>query len=169
MICIRKTNKEDCPAVTDLINRAFQDMQHAEYLTLTEICGSGHFYPELSFVGEIDDNKIVGHIYLIEITIGYTYPSLGLVQVAVAPEFQGLGIGSMMVENVHKIAAELGYGSIISLGGKQFLMKFGYKKLSNFGIHCPCGTIKDECLAIELYPGALTKTRGMIEFPMEYM
>ena len=167
MICIRKTNKADCPAVTDLINRAFSDMLHSEYLSLTEICGSGHFFPELSLVGEIDDNKIVGHIYLIEIAIGYTYPSLGLVQIAVAPEFQGLGIGSMMVENVHKIARELGYGSIISLGGKQFLMKLGYKTLCNFGIHFPCGIIKEECLAIELFPGSLAKTRGMIEFPME--
>ena len=169
MICIRRSRKTDCPAVTDLINRAFMGKQHIEYLSLTEMCGSGHFSPELSLVGEIDNQKIVGHIYLIEITIGHTFPSLGLVQVAVAPEFQGLGIGSMLVENAHQVAKEMGYGSIISLGGRQFLLKFGYKTLCNFGINFPCCTIKEECLAIELYPGALMKTRGKVEFPMEYI
>ena len=115
MICIRKTNKSDCPAVTDLISRAFQDARHCEYLSLSEMCGSGFFCPELSLVAEIYGKKIVGHIYLIEFVIGHIYPSLGLVQVAVTPEFQGLGIGSLLVEEAHQKAQEMGYGSIISL------------------------------------------------------
>ena len=169
MICIRKTDETDCPAVTELINRAFRDVRHSEYLSLTEMCGSGYFYPELSLVAEVGDHVIVGHIYLIEILIGYTYPSLGLVQVAVVPEFQGLGIGSLLVENAHQIAKELGYGSIISLGGKSFLRRFGYQSLSDFDIHYPCGIIKDGCFALELHPGALSKTHGKVAFPMEYL
>ena len=172
MICIRKTHRADCPAVTDLINRAFSNKQHSEYLSLTEMCGcgcdSGHFFSELSLVAEIDNHKIIGHIYLIEISISYTYPSLGLVQVAVAPEFQGLGVGSMLVENAHKMAMDMGYGLIISIGGKKLLTRLGYQSLANFDNQYACDTTKDECLAYELYPGALTRAHKMVNFPLEY-
>jgi len=169
MICIRKTKRGDYSAITELIDRAFRHAQHNEYLSFAGMNDSEYFSPELSLAAEIDYQQIVGHIYLTKISIDYTYPSLALVQVAVAPEFQRLGIGSMMMENAHQKAMELGYGSIISLGGNRFLSKFGYQALANFGIHFPCGIVEDECLAVELYTGALTKTYGTVELPLEYL
>ena len=169
MICIRKANLADYPAVTDLIERTFRHMQKCEYLTLMEIHDSGYFSPDLSLVAEIDNHRIVGHICLIEIAIEFTFPTLGLIQIAVAPEFQRLGIGSMLVEFAHQQAKELGYGSVISLGSKNFLLKLGYQKLSNFGIHCPYGIVDEDCLVIELYYGALENTCGMVDSPLAYL
>ena len=166
MICIRKIKRGDYPAITELIDRAFRHVQHNEYLSLAEMSDSEYFTSEMSLVAEIDYHRIVGHIYLTEISIDYAYPSLALVQVAVAPEFQRLGIGSMLMENAHQKAMELGYGSVISLGGNRFLSKFGYQAVANFGIHFPCCIVEGECLAVELCTGALTKTNSMVDLPI---
>ena len=169
MICIRKSERADYPAVMDLIKRAFQNVPGSRHLSLAEMHDSKFFIPELSLVAEIDEHKIVGHIYLIKVSINKSYPSLGLAQVAVAPEYQGLSIGSMMVEKAHQKAKELGYGSVVSLGCKRFLSKLGYHTVSDFGIHFPFGVVENQCLIVELYPGALAEVHGMVGFPLEYM
>jgi len=103
------------------------------------------------------------------VSVNYVYPSLGLAHVAVAPEYQGLTIGTLLVNHAHQKAKDLGYGSIISLGYKKFLSKFGYHTVADFGINFPYGVVQDQCLAVELYPGALAKVHGLVGFPLEYM
>jgi len=169
MICIRQANEADYPHVMDIIERVFPNAQHSGHLSLAKMRGSKFFIPELSLVAEIDDKKIVGNIFLIKASINKAYPSLGLAQIVVAPEYQGLSIGSMMMEKAHQKARELGYGSVISLGYKKFLTKFGYHKVADFGIHFPYGVVENQCLITELYPGALATVRGMVRFPLEYM
>jgi predicted N-acetyltransferase YhbS len=169
MICIRKAEKADYPVVMDLIERTIRDVHGSGHLSLAEMRDSEYFVPELSLVAEFEGHKIVGHIYLIRVTINHTHPSLGLAQIIVSPEYQGLSIGSMMVEKAHQKAKELGYGSVVSLGCKRFLSKFGYHTVADFGIHFPYGVVEDQCLIVELIPGALDKVHGMVGFPLEYM
>jgi len=167
MICIRKAKEADYPAITNLIEEAFRYELHGRHLSLAEMIDSDFYIPELSLVAEINNHKIIGHIYLIETSIDYTFLSLGLIQIAVTPEYQRMGIGSMMMKKAHQKAKELGYDSVIASGGEQFLSKFGYQTLDNFGIHC--GLVEDHrCLAVELYPGAMTNVRGKVAFPLEY-
>jgi len=169
MICIRKANDADYPQVMNIIERVFKNAPHNESLSLAEMRGSKFFIPGLSLVAEIDDHKIVGHIYLIKVFINRVYPSLGFAQIVVAPEYQGLSIGAMMVEQAHQKAKELGYGSIVSLGYKKFLSKFGYNTVTDFGIRFPYGVVENQCMIVELYPGALAKVHGLVSFPLEYM
>ena len=169
MVCIRKTSEADDPVVMDLIERTFRNVVGSWHLSIAEMRDSEFFIPELSLVAEMDDHRMVGHIYLIKVFINNVYPSLGLAHIAVAPEYQGLSIGSTMVEKAHQKAKELGYGSVVSLGCKRFLSKFGYQSVSDFGIHFPYGVVEDQCLIVELYPGALAEVRGMVNFPLEYM
>jgi len=168
MICIRQAVAADDHAIIDVVERAFQNVCcSSRHLPFEVSDDSDFFIPELSLVAEIDDHKIVGYIYLMEISIDCTFPSLGLARIAVAPEYQGLGIGSMMIEKAHQIAKELGYVSVISLGGKQFLSKFGYRTLVNFGIHY--GVFDNQCLAVELYPGAIAYVHGKVGLPLDYL
>jgi len=169
MICIRKAESADFPAVMDLIDRTLRNVSGSRHLSLMELRDSKFFIPELSLVAEIDDRKIVGHIFLIKVSINNTYPSLGLAQIVVAPEYQRLSIGSMMVEKAHQKAKDLGYGSVVALGCKGFLSRLGYHTVSNFGIHFPYGVVENQCMIVELYPGALSSVRGLVSFPLEYM
>ena len=168
-ICIRKANEADYPQVMDIIGRAFRDEPYSGRLSLAEMRGTKFFIPELSLVAETDDHKIVGHIYLIKVFINRTFTSLGLAQVVVAPEHQRRRIGSLMMVNVHQKAKEMGYNSIVALGHKEFLSKFGYREAADFGIHFPYGVVEEQCLIVELSPGALTYVHGLVRFPFEYM
>ena len=169
MICIRKAIEADYTQVMDIVGRAFRNEPYSGRLSLSEMRGTKFFIPELSLVAENEDHKIVGHIYLIKVFINKTYTSLGLAHVVVAPENQGLRIGSMMVVNVHQKAKEMGYSSIVALGHREFLSKFGYRKATDFGIHFQYGVVEDQCLIVELCHGALTYIHGMVRFPFEYM
>ena len=168
MINIRKANETDYQQVMDIIEQVFRNVRHSGHLSLAEMRESEFFIPELSLVAEIDGHKIVGHIYLIQISINNTYPSLGIAHIVVAPEYQGLSIGSLMVEKAHQKAKELGYSSIVSLGYKKLLSKFGYHPVADFGIHFPFGVVENQCLIVELYPGALMNVHGIVSFPLEY-
>ena len=169
MIRIRKANEADYPEVMALIKRVFWNVRGSGLMSLAKMRNSEFFIPELSLIAGTDDHKIVGHTFMIKVSIGDSCSSLGLAQVAVAPEHQGLTIGSLLVTHAHQKAKELGYGSVIALGGKSFLSGFGYRKMANFGIYFPYGVVEDQCLAVELYPGALTGIQGMVRFPLEYI
>ncbi|MDR1172939.1 MAG: N-acetyltransferase [Bacteroidales bacterium] len=170
MIDIRKANEADYPVIDNITERTFEHVQcNNEHLSLAKTCNLDIFIPELSLVAAISGNRIVGHIYFVRVSIGFIYPSLALAQVVVVPEFQELGIGSLMVNKAHERAKELGYSSIISLGYRRFLSRLGYRSLSGFGIYFPYGIVEDQCVAIELYPGSLRKINGMVSFPLELL
>ena len=169
MICIRKATEEDYPVVLDIIKRAYGNVPGYGYLSLMKMRDSELFIPELSLVAEKDDHKIVGHIYLVKAPINGACLSLGLAHIVVSPEYQMLSIGSMMMKKAHQKAKELGYGSVVSLGCKRFLSRFGYKIAADFGIHFPYGVVEDQCLIVELFPGALAEVHGLVDFPFEYM
>jgi len=169
MIRIRKAKEADYQSITDLVERAYRKAHDSRRLSLAEMRDSELFIPELSLVAEMDKHRIVGHIYLVKVSINDVYPSLGLAHVAVDPKYQGLGIGALIVYYVHQEARKLGYGSVVSVGCKKFLSKLGYRTVSNFGINFPFGVVEDQCIAAELYPGALNEVHGMVSFPLEYM
>jgi predicted N-acetyltransferase YhbS len=172
MIDIRKANDADYPAIENVIERAFSRTRHSgynEHFPLTEVRHLDIFIPELSLVAEIDNREIVGHIYMIKTVIGNAYSSLGLAQVAVVPEYRQLTIGSLLIETAHQKARELGYGSVVSLGFKEFLSHFGYKALTDYGIYFPYGVVEDQCLVAELYPGALKEVKGLVSYPLELL
>ena len=166
MISIRQTDKADYHAIMDLVKKAFRHERYNRRLSLSEMDNSDFFIPELSLVAEIDNRKIVGHIYLIEISIDYSFSTLGLAHIAVTPEYQGLGIGTLMMAKAHQEAKQFGYGSIISCGGKQFLSRFGYRALSDYGIHY--GLFDDHYLAVELYAGGMADVQTKVDFPLKY-
>jgi predicted N-acetyltransferase YhbS len=167
MIEIRKANESDCPAIENLIERTFRHDGYTGYVPLTEIHNMDIFVPELSLVAEMDNHKIVGHIFLIKTFINNTYLSLGLAQIVVMPEYRKSGIGSLLIEKAHQKAKESGYGSVVSLGFKEFLSRFGYRALTDYGIYFPYGVVEDQCLATELVQGALKDVKGMVNYPLE--
>ncbi len=104
------------------------------------------------------DNRIVGHILLTKLKIKndrHEFDSLALAPVSVLPEYQGKGIGEMLIKEAHEKARELGYHSIVLLGHKKYYPKFGYKQADFFGIELPFDVPKEYCMAIELTENGL--------------
>lgn len=172
-VTIRQEKPEDFEVVFKLIEKAFEPVQlsdHKEQFLVERLRKSNAFVPELSMVAEIE-NKIVGHILLTKLKIKNgqnEFDSLALAPVSILPEYQGNGIGGMLIEQAHKKARELGYKSIILLGHEKYYPRFGYQQADKFAIELPFEVPKENCMAVELIKGGLTGVNGTVEYPKEF-
>ena len=69
-----------------------------------------------------------------------------------------------MIREAHKRATELGYGSVVLLGHKDYYPRFGYKQAIDSGIEFPFDVPHEYCMAIELRPKSLKDLQGMIQY-----
>ena len=172
-LTIRKENAEDYKTVFNLIEKAFENEQmsdHKEQFLVEKLRRSKAFVPELSMVAETE-NKIVGHILLTKLKIKNAeneFDSLALAPVSVLPEYQGKGIGGMLIKEAHKKAIELGHKSIILLGHENYYPRFGYERTDKYGIELPFDVPKENCMVIELVENGLNGVNGMVEYPKEF-
>ena len=100
-----------------------------EFILVDMLRHNSMFDPELSLVAEYD-GKIVGHVLFSPfkfIIIGREQLGVALGPVAVMPEFQRKGIGSMLIEEGHRRAGEKGYGFSLLCGHVEYYPRFGYR------------------------------------------
>ncbi len=173
-ISIREENPEDRRTIGRVIERAFRAEErsdHREHLLVERLRGSEAFVPRLSLVAECD-GIVVGYALMSEVRIesdGNYEISLALAPVAVLPEFQRQGIGSALIREAHRRAADSGYRSAVVLGHKDYYPRFGYRKAADFGIAFPFGLPQECCMAVELLPGGLEGVSGTVRYPRPFM
>lgn len=171
---IRRENISDFEQVYSLIKEAFKDDEHSDHLEqelVNRLRESKSFIPEFSLVAELD-SRIVGYILLTKIKINNvnsSFDSLALAPVAVLPKFQNHGIGSILINEAHKVAVSLGYKSIVVLGHKDYYPRFGYKPCSNFNIKLPFDVPAEYCMALELVADGLLGVSGTVEYDAEFL
>jgi len=172
-VSIRQENSNDFNSVFILIEKAFKFEKysdHKEQFLVERLRNSESFIPELSLIAEFN-NKVVGHILITKLKIKNEqneFDSLSLAPVSVLPEYQGNGIGGMLIEQAHKIALKLGYKSIVLLGHEKYYPRFGYQQADKFGIELPFDVPKENCMAIELIENGLNGVSGTVEYPKEF-
>lgn len=122
-----------------------------------------------SFIGELDyfaesDGKIVGNIVYTKGKIvtddGACHEVLSFGPLSVLPEYQGRGIGGMMIEHTKLRAKELGYKAILIYGDPDYYCKFGFVPAENYKIGTADNMYAVPLQAAELFPGALSKISG---------
>jgi len=109
---------------------------------------------------------IIGHVVLSPVTIGGSSEprGLGLGPLAVAPEFQRRGVGSRLVEAALRRARLLGYSYVVVLGHPPYYPRFGFLPASRFGLSYPAPVPDPVFMAIELVPGALAGSGGVVRY-----
>ncbi len=143
-IVVRQETDEDFRQVNEVVRSAFLD------------------------VAETDGGRIIGHILLSKAEVVSEERScivLALAPLSVLPEFQGKGIGSMLVREAHRRAAELGYGAAVLLGHWDYYPRFGYRRASLYGIKFPFDAPDECCMAVELTDGGLDGIHGTVRYP----
>ena len=138
MLTIRQENKNDYEEVYKVIKTAFETAEHSdgnEQDLVVALRKSDNFIPKLSLVA-VMDNKIVGYILFTKIKIG-KQEELSLAPLGVLPEYQKQGIGSVLIQEGHKKAKELGYHYSVVLGSEKYYPKFGYIPAKEYGIVAP--------------------------------
>lgn len=87
---------------------------------------------------------------------------MALAPVAVAPAYQGQGIGSALMEEAHQKAAALGHTSIVLLGEPAYYRRFGYAMARDFGIQIPFDEGGDYSMVLALQPNAWEGVKGEV-------
>lgn len=168
---IRPERKDELSLILDLVKSAFEGVEesdHQEQYLVEQLHKSATFIPELSLVAENREGVIVGYILLTQVQIISTTSvatSLAVAPLAVLPDFQNRGIGGLLLNEAHQVAAKLGYGTAVLLGHKDYYPRFGYKKAVEYGINFPFDAPQDCCLVIGLLPDALNGIKGTVHYP----
>lgn len=148
---IRKEEPRDYEDVYSVVKAAFDGIEHAdgnEHDLVNELRKSDAFIPELSLVAEAD-GRIVGHIMFTKANVnGVTV--IALAPLSVLPEHQRQGVGTALVTEGHRIAAQLGYPYSIVLGSEKFYPRIGYQPAKQFGMRAPFDVPDENFMARKL-------------------
>jgi len=168
-IHIRRENSDDYYVVEELTREAFWEFWETErkicdeHLLVHKLRGVESFVPELSIIAEID-GKIVGHIIYSKSKVvdddGNEYGTLTFGPLSVLPEYQGQGIGKVLMKRSFEEAQKLGFRAVIIFGHPDYYPRVGFRRASEFGITTSDGKTFDPFMALELYPGALSEIKG---------
>ena len=168
MIEIRQESQKDYEEVYMAVKTAFETAEHSdgnEQDLVVALRNSDSFIPELSLVA-VKEDKIVGYILFTKIKIE-NHEEIALAPLAVLPEYQKQGIGSMLIEQGHKIAKQLGYHYSIVLGSENYYPKFGYIPAIQYGIQAPFDVADENFMAIKLN-ATDTEIEGVVQYAKEF-
>ena len=170
MTDIRVEQPRDFAVIKEVNDLAFGQEEESELVA--KLRGSDAFIPELSLVAENDKQEIIGHILFSVIhieTAMEAVQSLALAPVAVTPDFQNKGIGSLLIKEGLKRSKELGYESVVVLGHSDYYPKFGFTLASGKGIKAPFDVPDEAFMVMELQQGALDNAQGTVRYPEAFL
>ncbi len=159
---------EDYDAVYSVVKEAFFHAEHSdgnEQDLVAALRKNDAFVPECSLVAEID-GRVVGYILFTEVVIGDS-TALALAPLAVLPAYQRQRIGSALIREGHRIAAEKGYPYAVVLGSERYYPRFGYLPAARFGIRAPFDVPSENFMAIPLRENA-TAVQGTVQYAKEF-
>ncbi len=161
---IRKETVHDYEHIRNLVQSAFSSAEHSdgdEHNLIDRLRLTHEYIPELSLVASTD-GKIVGHLMMSICRIDI-HELLALAPVAVMPEYQNKGIGSLLIQEAHGIAKNLGYGLSIVLGSPGFYSRFGYITASRFNIFPPF-EVPEEYFMVAFLDKGMTIPSGIVKY-----
>jgi putative acetyltransferase len=120
--------------------------------------------PIVSLVAD-DEGKICGHILFSFVALADdSLRIMGLAPMAVVPDRQRQGIGSMLVRTGLHACRELDVQAVVVLGHAAYYPRFGFRPASQLGIRGEYDVPDDVFMALELEPGALLGKSGVVRY-----
>ena len=167
MIEIRKEKKKDYGSVRIINDLAFGGVEEGRIVDkLRKAC------KEILSLVAISDKKIVGHIFFSPAVIKFNNTNIigmGLAPMAVLPEFQNQGIGSLLVKKGLRQIKETDCPFIIVLGHEHFYPRFGFERASKYGLKAQWEGVPDEAfMALILNKSAMTGVSGVAKYRSEF-
>ena len=89
--------------------------------------------PAFSIIA-LDEEVVIGHVIATWGRVDGRHPLLGVGPLAVAPEYQQRGVGSILMQAIHDRAQERGLPGIVLLGHVDYYRRFGYEPAIARGI-----------------------------------
>jgi putative acetyltransferase len=118
------------------------------------------------------NNKVIGHILFSPATIE---TQCGIIQgmalgpMAVTPELQKQGIGSMLVKEGLRIIDKTKCPFVIVLGHDKYYPRFGFQRASKYGIKSQWEGIPDEAFMVMILNDSVMKrVSGIVKYREEF-
>ena len=159
---IRVEQPEDVEEIRQINRKAFGAEAEANLVDALRISG----IPCISLVAE-EGNSLIGHILFSPVTLDGDTAGValtGLAPMAVLPDWQNKGVGSMLVEEGLRFCRQAGYAAVVVLGHPEFYPRFGFVPSEYFGITCEYDVPAEAFMMLELHDGALEGCSGIIRF-----
>ena len=168
---IRLEQPKDYREVENLTREAFWNVYRpgcTEHYVLHQYRTNPDFIPELDFVMEEEQGRIIGHIMFSRAELvlddGNKIPSWTFGPISIHPDYKRKGYGLQLLNYALEKARELGIGFLCMEGNIDFYRHAGFGLASRLGIHYhaePRDADVPYFLAQELVPGWL-KRQGII-------
>jgi putative acetyltransferase len=95
-------------------------------------------------------------------------PVLALAPVAVLPDFQNHGIGSLLIREGIKKCEQFGRSVIILLGHPDYYPRFGFKPAGQRELKLPFDAPDGAFMVFEILPHGLDGISGTVVYPPEF-
>ncbi len=136
---IRPEQPDDAEPIRALLDAAFAvpaGAQHAqESVLVDDLRADGDVLPGLTFVAELD-GEVVGYLACSRATMGEG-ACVGLGPLAVRPDHQREGIGSVLVAAAVATADQQAVPALVLLGDPDYYGAFGFETAEDHGIGSP--------------------------------
>ena len=163
---IREERPEDRHAVERVMQRAFWNKYQKggdDHYLVHRLRGIEEYLPHLSRVA-LKDGEMIGAIFYTRAFVhdGATrHNILTFGPLGVSPEWQGRGVGELLLEETMRLAADAGWPGIVIFGEPDYYPRLGFKTCDQFGITTRDGTNFDAFMGIELVPGGMNGIHGV--------
>jgi putative acetyltransferase len=163
---IRPETPEDHEPVHRVNERAFPTPSEADLVDALRKTA----HPYISLVA-IDEDQVVGHIFFSPVTIESatdSFTAMGLAPMAVLPECQRQGIGSLLVREGLRECQRIGHEIVVVLGHPEYYPRFGFVPASSKGLRSEYDVPDEVFMVAELTPGALKGRTGLVKYHPEF-
>jgi len=92
------------------------------------------------------------------------YKGLGLAPMAVLPERQRSGVGTILIRESLARLWQANYPWVVVLGHPKYYPRFGFVPAGQHGIHCEYDAPLEAFMVMELRPGQLKGISGIARF-----
>jgi putative acetyltransferase len=167
MIAIAEEDAKDVDGIREVNLKAFGQPAEANIVEKLRINCTGL----LSLVA-LDGEAVVGHILFSPAKIeglGRTVEGMGLAPLAVLPERQGQGIGSLLVWRGIEMLRKQGWPFLIVLGHPEYYPRFGFEPASLHGIASQWdGVLHEAFMILILDRAAMKGASGVAIYRQEF-
>jgi putative acetyltransferase len=93
---------------------------------------------------------------------------MGLAPMAVLPEYQRQGIGTLLVREGLQDCRRIGHDVVVVLGHPDYYPRFGFVRASSKGLRSVYDVADDVFMVAELTAGALKGRTGLVRYHPEF-
>ena len=120
----------------------------------------------------VSDGQIVGHILFTPVIVSdnaHKVKGMGLAPMAVLPEYQRQGIGSLLVKSGLRILGKRNYPFVIVLGHTEYYPSFGFVPAYRHGLDCQWDAVtKEAFMVLVLDEKIMSGVSGVARYREEY-